>query len=93
MSGALCVLVAIPSIIVVFGAVVMWPIIRRERGRYSRRERRMLDWLEHQVITRPALGMEQREITLTMLIEAGREPGQVLETRHQTFLPDSVPES
>jgi len=84
-NGVLCVLVAIPSIIVIFGAFVMWPIIRRWRGYYSARDRRMLDWLEHQVVTRPALGMEQREITLTMLIKAGRGGQEPEEIRQEVF--------
>ena len=92
-SGVLCVLVAIPSIIVIFGAFVMWPIIRRWRGYYSDRDRRILDWLEHEIITRPAHGMERRDITIALLIHAGRDPQQVAETRQETFLHDSVPES
>lgn len=81
----LYVIVAIPSIIVIFGVFVVWPIIRRECGHYSARDLRMINWLEHEIITRPAHGMEAREITLTLLIKAGREPEEREEIVQETF--------
>ena len=71
---------------------LMWTGYRRSRGEYTPREKRMIAWLHHQLVTAPqhGHGLEAREITLTMLIEAGRDPDQVEEERRAKFAADAA---